>query len=532
MAFFVRPLAFAVFSVFLALPAWSQGISGARQVCDGGMAAGFACSNVDLVSWMDRSQLTTTPAQTDPFGNVIQPSFNMNDIWGWKHAESGRSFLIVGRYDGTSFVEVTDPYNPVLIGELPSDKRDAAGNVALSAWRDMKVYADHAYIVADSAPGHGMQVFDLTQLLTYTHPVVFEPTARYQRISSAHNIVINEQTGFAFIVGARGSATGDDCGSGLHMIDLSDPADPQFAGCYSEYGTSRGGGAYTHDAHCVVYEGPDEDWQGAEICVNSNEQSVVVTDVSDKQAPSTISVGQYPATEYTHQGWLTDDHRYYFQGDELDEARGSVGNTRTIVWDLQDLDDPVVASEYLAPRQTIDHNMYVRGHLLFQSQYVDGLRVLDISDPVTPVEVGFFDTHPSNAGIWDGSWSNYPYLDDGMVAVTSSIDGLFIVQPQASLLTGVDPARELPSGISLLDTYPNPFQSQSALQVTFSRSEVVHIDVVDMLGRTIRRVFEGDVQAGQTMRHIIPGESLPAGTYMLRVRGASFDVSRPLIRVP
>jgi hypothetical protein len=146
--------------------------------------------------------------------------------------------------------------------------------------------------------------------------------------------------------------------------------------------------------------------------------------------------------------------------------------------------------------------------------------------------VGFFDTHPSNAGIWDGSWSNYPYLDDGMVAVTSSIDGLFIVQPQASLLTGVDPARELPSGISLLDTYPNPFQSQSALQVTFSRSEVVHIDVVDMLGRTIRRVFEGDVQAGQTMRHIIPGEGLPAGTYMLRVRGASFDVSRPLIRVP
>ena len=119
-----------------------------------------------------------------------------------------------------------------------------------------------------------------------------------------------------------------------------------------------------------------------------------------------------------------------------------------------------------------------------------------------------------------------------MVAVTSSIDGLFIVQPQASLLTGVDPARELPSGISLLDTYPNPFQSQSALQVTFSRSEVVHIDVVDMLGRTIRRVFEGDVQAGQTMRHIIPGEDLPAGTYMLRVRGASFDVSRPLIRVP
>ncbi len=527
----LRLLSAVVIVLSMTVSTNAQGISGARQACDGGTAAGFACSNVDLISWMDRSQLTTSPVQTDPFGNVIQPSFNMNDMWGWKHAESGRSFLIVGRYDGTSFVEVTDPYNPVLIGELPSDKRDGSGNVALSAWRDMKVYADHAYIVADSAPGHGMQVFDLTQLLSYTHPVVFEPTARYQRISSAHNIVINEDTGYAYIVGARGSATGDDCGSGLHMIDLSEPGNPQFAGCYSEYGTSRGGGAYTHDAHCVVYAGPDEDWQGAEICVNSNEQSVVITNVSDKQAPSTISVGQYPATEYTHQGWLTDDHRYYFQGDELDEARGSVGNTRTIVWDLQDLDDPVVAAEYLATRRTIDHNMYVRGHLLFQSQYVDGLRILNISDPEAPEEVGFFDTHPADLGVWDGSWSNYPYMEDGMVAVTSSVDGLFILQPHASLLTGVEGSEALPSGISLLDAYPNPFGAQSMLQVAFSRSEFVRIEIVDMLGRTLQTVFEGDVQAGQTMRHTVFGDGLSAGTYLVRVRGESFESSRQIIKV-
>lgn len=513
----------------LAHSANAQGISGARQACDGGTAAGFACSNVDLISWMDRASLTTRDYGVDAFGNPIQPFFDLNDMWGWKHEESGRSFLVVGRSDGSAFVEVTDPFNPVFLGELPSSEVDAQGNPKSSTWRDMKVYANHAYVVADGAPGHGMQVFDLTQLLTVTDPQVFGLTNHYDLLSSVHNIVINEETGFAYAVGMGGGV--EPCGSGLHMIDLSEPANPQFAGCYAEFGTSRGGGGYTHDAHCVVYEGPDEDWQGAEICVNANEQSVVVTDVSDKQAPHTIAVGQYPATEYTHQGWLSEDHRYYFQGDELDEARGSVGNTRTLVWDMQDLDDPVVATEFLAPRQTIDHNMYVRGDLLFQSQYVDGLRILDISDPVAPVEVGYFDTHPADQGVWEGSWSNYPFMDDNMVAVTSSVDGLFIVQPHASLVTAVEEADSLPEDIALMDMYPNPFQTQSVLEISLASSGFVQVDLLDVLGRTVRTVFEGDARAGETMRHFISGDGLAAGTYMVRVRGESFETTRRILKV-
>lgn len=510
------------------LPAFGQGITGARQVCDSGSAAGFECSNVDLIAWMDRSQLTTEPLATDPFGNTIQPSFQMNDMWGWEHDESGRSFLVVGRTNGTAFVEVTDPFNPVFLGELPSSEVDSQGNPRHSTWRDMKVYANHAYIVADGAPGHGMQVFDLTQLLTVTDPQVFSLTNHYTLVSSVHNIVINEDTGYAFAVGMGGGI--EPCGSGLHIINLDDPANPEFIGCYAEFGTSRGGGGYTHDAHCVVYDGPDDDWSGSEICVNSNEQSVVFTDVTQKQAPSTISVGRYPATEYTHQGWLSDDHRYYFQGDELDEARGTVGSTRTIIWDVQDLDDPVVAGEFFAQRNTIDHNMYVRGHLLFQSQYVDGLRILDISDAVNPIEVGFFDTHPSDASVWAGSWSNYPFMKDNMVAATSSTDGLFIMQPASSLVTAIESGQELPEAVSLLDVYPNPFMSESMVEIVMARTESVRVELIDALGRSIQVLFEGTVSAGETLRQYLPGDGLAAGMYLVRVQGESFETTRRIVK--
>ena len=515
--------------LFVAPSAFAQGISGARQVCDGGQAAGFACSNVDIISLMERSQLTVDPVELDPFGNVVQPNFHLNDMWGWKHEASGRSFLLVGRTDGTAFVEVTDPYNPRLLGDLLSNyvKTDGSRN---TSWRDIKVYRDHAYIVADSAPGHGIQIFDLTQLLNVeADPVRFEATSVYHGVSSVHNIVINEESGFAYAVGSRSG--GETCGAGYHMVDLSDPEDPIFAGCHFELGTSRNGGSYTHDAQCVIYHGPDDDWTGKEICIGANESSVLVSDVTDKNNPQAISIGQYPATAYTHQGWLSEDHRYYFQGDELDEVQNKVPSTRTLIWDLQDLDDPQMVTEYLAPRQTIDHNMYTRGHLLFQSQYVDGLRIVDITDPMAPQEVGFLDTHPADLGVWEGSWSNYPYLDDNMVAVTSSVDGLFIAQPNSSLVTGIEKGAELPADVALLEFYPNPFADQGQFDVSLRTSGALRVELIDMLGRSVRTVYDGHAEAGQVVHGLIDGVNLAHGMYMLRIKGDTFEASHRILRV-
>ena len=41
------------------------------------------------------------------------------------------------------------------------------------------------------------------------------------------------------------------------MIDLRDPANPQFAGCFTDGETGRRGTGYSHDAQCVTYTGPD-----------------------------------------------------------------------------------------------------------------------------------------------------------------------------------------------------------------------------------------------------------------------------------
>jgi len=373
--------------------------------CSQGMVSRWSCENVDMAAFLPLSQMGGNRAS------------RLNDIWGWTDPQTSQEYALVGRSDGTSFVDVTDAESPKYLGDLPMTE----GSVA-NVWRDIKVFADHAYIVADGAEQHGVQIFDLTELREVKNPpVTFKETAIYSGIASAHNIVINEQTGFGYVVGASGG--GQTCGGGLHMLDLREPASVSFAGCFADDNTGRRKTGYSHDAQCVIYSGPDIGYSGREICFGSNETALSIADVSDKKNPVAISIATYPKVAYTHQGWLTEDHKYFYMNDEGDEPQGLVEGTRTLVWDVSDLEDPILISEYIAETSDTDHNLYIKGHLMYQSNYGAGLRILDISTPEAPMEIGFFEPGPGST-----SWSNYPYFKSGTLIVTSGTEGLFILR--------------------------------------------------------------------------------------------------------
>ena len=386
---------------------------GETQCGDNGQAGDFGCSNTSLLAFMPLSEIGA--------GRGV----GVNDNWGWTDPESGREYALVARNDGMSFVDITDATSPRYLGDLPMP---AGSNAA--TWRDVKTYSNHAYVVADGAGAHGVQVFDLTRLRDVGTPQTFTEDAHYDQVGSAHNIVINEETGFAYAVGVSGSA--ETCGGGLHMINIQSPKNPTFAGCFSDPATGRSGTGYSHDAQCVVYRGPDEEYQGREICIGDNETAISIADVTDKANPKAISNASYPNVAYAHQGWLTEDHRFYYLGDELDEQSGNgeaAKGTRTLVWDLADLDDPILLKEHVGETKAIDHNMYIKGNRLYQSNYTAGLRILDISDPANPREVGYLDTFPANDNAaFAGTWSNYPYFKSGTIVVTSSGEGLFLVR--------------------------------------------------------------------------------------------------------
>ena len=386
-------------------------ITGANRECTNGKVQIFDCNQVDLMSFLPVSAIGG------------RRGVQLSDIWGYDDPVSGKAIAIVGRVDGTSFVDITDPSHPIFLGDLPK----TAGAPG-SFWREIKTYKHYAYIVSDGARNHGVQIFDLARLRGVRTPQTFTEDAHYSLAHSVHDIVADTVSGFLYLTGSNSG--GEMCGGGLHMVDVHDPLRPKFAGCFSDPQTGRQGTGYTHDAQCVVYHGPTAKYQGRQICLGWNETHLSIADVTDKAHPVAISRATYPNVGYAHQGWLTDDHRYAYEDDELDEIQGFVDGTRTLIWDVSDLENPVLAGQYISKNKATDHNLWLVGNTMYQSNYVSGLRVLDITDRLHPKEIGFFDTHPVGPDEpgFEGTWGNYPFFKSGVVAVSSMSEGLFILK--------------------------------------------------------------------------------------------------------
>jgi len=365
--------------------------------CVNGFAGTFPCKGYDLLAHINLPSLE---------GN------EGSDSWGWTDPKTQKEYVLMGLDNGTAFVDISEPTKPILIGKLPTATEE-------SPWRDIKVYNNHAFIVSE-ASDHGIQVFDLTRLREAQPKQNFTADRVLKTIPTAHNMVINPDSGYGYVVGTD---RGNKYMGGTHFLDLNDLQSIRFVGGYAE-------GGYSHDAQVVNYKGPDQDHTGKEIFLGANESRLVIVDVTDKENPKAISEINYQNSHYTHQGWFDKNQRFFFLGDELDELKIG-GKTRTLVIDLRDLDQPILHHAYYGPTNAIDHNGYVKDDLFYLANYSAGVRIISIGglENKNMTEIGFFDTFPEhNSTTFNGAWNVYPFFESGVIAISDINRGLFLIK--------------------------------------------------------------------------------------------------------
>ena len=447
-------LRFALSPFLLLVWLWMPGlfgleVQGQGKCINGWVEDTWPCEKVELIAHIP---------------NEDTGGANANDIWGWTDPMDGREYVLLGKRDGTWVIEVTDPSQARIVGELPST------GLANSLWRDIKVVGHHMVVVSEAVDSR-LQVFDLTRLRDYTiiaPPVTFSTDTLLTGFGKAHNLAIHEEDSLVFVCGPNAV-------EGLLVYDFSAPDDPILVGSWSE--------AYVHDAQVVTYSGPDLDHQGKRIALACSAGSFRILDVTDPSDITEISSGGHQPYGYIHQGWLTPDQSHFLLGDESDESTMLVPGTHTYVFDVQDLDAPVLLSAEDLGTEGTDHNLYTRGHFVSESNYRDGWRlfVFDSEAEQTLQPKAFFDSQPDMDGPgFEGSWSNYPYFDSGTIAVSDQSEGLFLIRtsfmrvwpefpavcPEDTLhlMVTLDECVEgpvvlqLPDGVSYLstDTLPGP----------------------------------------------------------------------------
>ncbi|MGB0715061.1 MAG: choice-of-anchor B family protein [Phycisphaerae bacterium] len=367
---------------------------GLASAADGG----FAASGVSLVNLV-------------PLADFPGEQTRGSDIWGYT-SPSGRQYALVCFRKGMAVVEVTDPFSPSIVEYIDGGGID-------QPWRDVKTYGEYAYVVTDGE-GVGLQIVDLSQVDTGVVTLA-DTTDLGFGMSTAHNIAINEESGFAYLCG------GNLASGGIVAVDLADPLNPVIVGSWDE--------TYVHDLQVVTYSGGPYD--GQEIAFSFNGQSgFYVIDVTDKSLMTTRSSVVYDTLAYSHQGWLTDDRQYVIMNDELDELFGDVTTTTTYVMDVSDLDAASLHTTFTNGIPATDHNLFLRDGFMYAANYASGLRVFDVRDVNAAVEVGYFDTYPldDNAGS-SGAWAAYVGFPGSIVLLNDRELGLFILDA-AALLAG------------------------------------------------------------------------------------------------
>ena len=318
----------------------------------------------------------------------IRPIVNVdlgtcNDVWGYT-APDGHEFALVGHRSGTYIYDVsTNPHDPIEVGFI-------AG--ATSTWRDLKTHGYYCYVTNET--GGGMDIISLED--PFNPYKVGEYTATF---TTAHNLFISD--GFAYIFGSNADE------GGCRILSLDNPINPVEVGSWED--------DYFHDGFvkndtlygCGIYNG-----------------TLYIIDVSIKSNP--INLVEHNYSNYgCHAVWVTDDSKYVVTGDE--EAGGYV-----YIFDIQDFDNINLVSTWYPDEVDAEdksvHNVLIKGDLLYISYYVYGTRILDISDPYNPTEVGYYDWYPGQSGLYSGNWGTYPLTENGLIYSTDySGNGFFIM---------------------------------------------------------------------------------------------------------
>lgn len=381
---------------------------GLWALCGLGLAQG------EEVDMLNLSEVAFVP-------NDLMLTEKVNDIAAWYDEVFNESYLLVGCENGTALFKMMTDGMPVYMGKM------ATATVS-SLWRDIKVIHNHAYVVSE-APMHGTQILDLTALHAWSPLNAAQdwfPDAVLPGPSVAHNAVAFEEESVLILVGS------DWFGGGAAIFDVQNPEAPQLLGGASEWG-------YIHDAQALKYNGPDEEHLGKLVLFTAGPSGFNILDISDPADVTSIGSASYDTPHYGHQVWVPETHDHAFFGDELDELNEG-GATRTVVFDLTDLDAPIVVEMFEASVNATDHNQYNHGEWLFQSNYKAGLRMLSDAWPSLPIleERGHFDPlDDGNEPGFQGAWSHVMLPEEGVLAYTSIEQGLWVVKPQFATLSDV-----------------------------------------------------------------------------------------------
>lgn len=373
-------------------------------------------------------------------------------LWGYVSPE-GREYAILGCDTGTSFVDITDSTS---IHEV-----DFVSGV-LSTYREMKTYSHYAYVVSEGTNSK-LQIIDLQYL---PDSVSLVNTWNYSGYTFTHSI---SQSGpYLYLNGGNACANG-----GVQIIDITDPVLPVRRG----NNTLR----YVHD--CRVFN--DTIW----ACNILNQKVAIISATNKDNLPEIRNFNT--AEAMPHNCAITNDRKYILVSHE------NADPGKIEIFDIQDLQNITYVKSWQPTdiKTSVVHNVEIYDTIAIAAHYTAGIRIINIKDPVNPVEIAWYDTRPiDNLNTYNGCWAVYKFAS-GKIIGSDISNGLFVIK--TTVLTSVKNNAFAPGNFSLSQNYPNPFNPKTKIKYSIPNTQYTILKVYDILGNEISTLVNKEQNAGK-----------------------------------
>jgi choice-of-anchor B domain-containing protein len=333
----------------------------------------------------------------------VSPTNPYSACWSYIHHD-GREYAILGVATGTAIYNVTDPVNSYRVGFIPGP--------GPCTWREMKSYRNWIYLVSECrGANEGLQIIRMTN----PESPVLAGTYAGQFVTS-HTVAVDTSRALLVCNGTRRQISGGTPNqlesSGMFVLSLADPEAPAVVSRWPSTPIPIPASMYVHDSVPI----------GDRLYASSIYTGVQrILDLADPAAPSQIHEWTYPGA-FCHNAWpnATGDVLYV-----TDEVNGEPLK----VFDISTPTAPVMSGTWTSNESAIVHNVHVLGDELYLSNYTEGVRILDISDPLHPAEFAFADSWGGPSGGFFSVWEVCPFFPSGTVVASDMQSGLYVYRP-------------------------------------------------------------------------------------------------------
>jgi choice-of-anchor B domain-containing protein len=330
-------------------------------------AAGSSSAQGDRVHLLSR---------VNSYDGAGSGGFDYNDVLGYR-ASNGTEVALLGTWNGTSFIDTTDPFNPVELKFITHSS---------SLWSDMAVWKDYVYVVTDQSAGGGLQIVDVSDLSN------INVAGSYLGFNTSHSLFIDQTSGFIYCCGTD---------VGLVILDLANPTAPTLVTTYTDH--------YVHEVtaqHGIAHF--SEIYNG----------TYRVVDVSALPTITTLDVVTTPAA-FSHSSTVNEN-------DTLVGVTDEVAGAKFVLYDVSDPTNIKQRSTFVENPAGIIHNVVQSNGMIQLSAYAEGYIALDVTDPDHPIRIGAYDTWPGTSGNYNGAWGVYQQ-PSGTIYISNIEDGLWVL---------------------------------------------------------------------------------------------------------